>query len=74
MHCDEGDMSELGERFYACFVSALDDAGLPGDDEFRVALRGYMRWAVDTVLSYRDCASVPEHLSLPRWGWDGLEG
>jgi hemoglobin len=75
LHAGNGDMGDLGERFLACFVLALDDAGLPDDLEFRAAMRAYMRWAVDNVLSYSPVdAVVPEGAGMPRWGWDGLQG
>jgi hemoglobin len=73
MHSGNGDMSDLGERFLACFVAAADDAGLPDDPEFRAALRDYMRWAVDEVLSYPEVGSVPGRMATPRWSWDGLQ-
>jgi hemoglobin len=74
LHAGNGDMGDLGERFLACFVLALDDAKLPADPEFRAAMREYMRWAVDNVLSYSPVdAVVPEGVAMPRWGWDGLQ-
>jgi hemoglobin len=74
MHAGNGDMGDLGERFLDCFLHALDDAGLPKEPAFRGAMTGYMRWAVDTVLSYSPVdAVVPAGLPMPRWGWDGLE-
>jgi hemoglobin len=74
LHCGNGDMGDLPDRFYACFVQALEDAGLPADAEFRAALYAYMRWAVDNVMGYSAVgAAVPAGLPLPRWGWDGLE-
>jgi hemoglobin len=72
MHAGNGDMSDLGERFLACFDRAMDDAALPADPEFRSALHAYMRWAVDDVLSYRDKDAVPSRAAVPRWSWDGL--
>jgi hemoglobin len=74
MHAGNGDMGDLGERFLICFDQALDDAQLPADPEFRGALRAYMRWAVDDVLSYspKD-AIVASGAPMPRWGWDGPE-
>jgi len=73
MHCGYGDMRDLGERFFDCFVHALDDAELPADPAFRDAMRAYMRWAVDNVLSYSpEGAVVPSGLVMPRWDWDGL--
>ena len=72
MHAGNGDMGDLGERFFDCFVRALDDAGLPDDPEFRRALRAYMRWAVDNVLLYAPVgAVVPTAARTPRWGWAG---
>lgn len=63
---------ELGARFVACFVAALDDAGLPQDPEFRAAMRAYMEWAVDEVMGYSPRDSVvPAELATPRWTWDG---
>jgi len=73
LHAGNGDMSDLGRRFVACFVAAADDAGLPDAPEFRAALREYMEWAVNYILLYRPAdAVVPANLRLPRWSWDGL--
>jgi hemoglobin len=75
MHAGNGDMSDLGERFVACFVQAADDAGLPDDPELREALRAYMVWAVDDVLVYSPVgAQVPSGIPMPHWSWDGLVG
>jgi hemoglobin len=75
MHAGNGDMTDLGRRFVSCFVQALDDAGLPGDPEFRAAMRAYMEWAVADVLTYSPVdATVPDDLAVPRWSWDGLQG
>ena len=60
--------------FLACFVRALDDAELPADPEFRGAMRAYMRWAVDNVLSYSaEDAVVPSRVGMPHWDWSGLQ-
>jgi len=73
MHSGNGPIDDLGERFLACFVAALDDAGLPADPDFREAMRAYMRWAVDNVLAYSPVGSVvPPGVPMPRWGWGGL--
>lgn len=74
MHAGNGDMSDLGRRFVACFVQAADDAGLPADPEFRAALRSYMEWAVAEVLTYPGPpGEVPAGLAVPRWSWNGLQ-
>ena len=60
---------------FACFVAALDDTGLPADEEFRAAMAAYMRWAVDRVVVFAPFGSVvPQREQVPRWGWDGLAG
>jgi len=74
MHAGNGDLTDLGRRFVECFVAAADDAELPADPEFRAAMRAYMEWAVDEVLSYgSEGAHVQGGLPMPRWTWDGLE-
>jgi hemoglobin len=74
LHCGNGDLGDLPQRFYDCFVLALDDAQLPADPDFRAAMHAYMRWAVDNVTAYtHEEAVVPSDLPMPRWGWEGLE-
>jgi len=74
MHAGNGDLTDLGRRFVDCFVRAADDAGLPGEPEFRAALRSYMEWAVAEMLSYpSSAAEVPAGTAMPRWSWDGLQ-
>ncbi len=74
LHSGNGDMGDLGRRFVDCFVRAADDAELPENPEFRAALRAYMEWAVDDVLSYSPHdAVVPTGAATPRWSWDGLQ-
>jgi hemoglobin len=74
IHAGQEAEEDLGVRFLACFVQAADEAGLPDDAEFREGLREYMKWAVGDVLSYSPSgSSVPMDLSIPRWGWNGLE-
>jgi len=73
MHAGNGDITDLGRRFVACFALAIDDAGLPDDPEFRACLNAYMRWAVDDVLAYSaEDAVVAPGVAMPRWSWDGL--
>jgi hemoglobin len=74
IHAGNGDMTDLGNRFVACFTQALDDAGLPDDPAFRSTLVAYMRWATDRINANpeRDTVISPG-LTMPRWGWDGLE-
>jgi hemoglobin len=75
MHAHMGDVdADLGDRFLACFVQAIDDADLPRDPDLRAALRAYMGSAVAEVMSYAPMGSVVDSdLPTPRWGWDGPE-
>jgi hemoglobin len=74
MHAGNGDMGDLGERFLRCFVTAMDDAALPDDAEFRAAMAAYMRWAVDDVLSYEEKSDVRAGMTVPRFTWNGPAG
>ena len=73
LHAGNGDITDLGRRFLDCFVSAMDDAQLPADAEFRAAMRAYMTWAVDDMLAHPVAGSVPAGRQLPRWSWSGLQ-
>ena len=73
LHSGNGEIDDLGRRFLACFLLALDDAGVPDDPELRACLRAYMEWAVADVLVYSPPeAEVPAGAAMPRWTWDGL--
>jgi hemoglobin len=73
LHADQGMEADLGDRFVACFVAAVGDAPLPDDPELRAALRSYMEWATDEVMSYNAPGStVAADLPTPRWDWHGL--
>jgi hypothetical protein len=68
-----GEIDDLGRRFLACFLLALDDAGVPAEPELRACLRAYMEWAVADVLVYSpQDAQVPTDAAMPRWTWGGL--
>jgi hemoglobin len=74
LHAGNGDMTDLGRRFVACFMQAADDAALPTDADFRTALREYMEWAVADVLTYSAPDTVvPAGIAMPHWSWDGLQ-
>src|SRR5712692_2962748 len=74
IHAGEGAPDDMGDRFEACFVQAIDDAGLPDDPELRAAMRSYMHWATRQVNSYSPPGTrVRPDLPMPRWSWDGLQ-
>jgi hemoglobin len=72
IHANNGMGEEFERRFHACFMAALDDAGVSNDADLRAALSAYMTAALENVLQYapKD-AVVPNDLALPRWSWDG---
>ena len=74
LHACGEDLPDWGERFTACFVAAMDDAGLPDDAAFRDAMRAYMDWAVRRVVAVMPGAAedVQRQRGVPRWSWDGL--
>jgi hemoglobin len=74
LHSGNGEVDDLGRRFLACFLLALDDAGVPDDPDLRRCLRAYMAWAVGEVLavSLVEADDVPDGAVVPRWTWDGL--
>jgi hemoglobin len=74
IHARTGAAEDWGQRFLACFIQAVDDAGLSDDPELRSALRAYMEWATAEVMSHSPPdAQVPPDLLVPRWGWNGPE-
>jgi hemoglobin len=72
IHAGEGAPDEMGDRFAACFMQALDDARLPDDPEFRGVMRKFIEAAAIEVNSYSPPgAHVEPDLPMPRWSWDG---
>jgi hemoglobin len=73
VHANNGSGDDFEERFLACFLAALDDAGVSDDAELRAVLQAYMTWSLTDVLQYApEDAVVPDDLAIPRWSWDGL--
>jgi hemoglobin len=74
MHAGTGGEDAFAPRFVACFMQAIDDAGLPDDPDFRGAMRSYIEDATREVMSYAPLGSaVPEAVNVPRWSWNGPE-
>ena len=72
MHAGNGEHKEMDERAIACFLQALDDAGLPDFPRLRSTLKDYFRWATERMSGHPTSADqVPEGLALARWSWNG---
>jgi hemoglobin len=57
-------------RFASLMSLAADDAGMPGDPEFRSALVAYLEWGTRLALgNSQPRAEVVAHAPVPRWGW-----
>jgi hemoglobin len=57
-------------RFASLMSLAADDAGLPGDPEFRSAFVAYLEWGTRLALvNSQPDADVIAHAPVPRWGW-----
>jgi len=71
LHAGQGAEKDLGKRFAACFVAAIDDAGFPDSPELRGAMRAYIEWAVGEELLYSPPGTdVPAGLPMPHWSWE----
>jgi len=57
-------------RWVQLICGAADEAGLPGDPEFRSAFVAYIEWGTRLALanSQPDAEPAPE-APVPRWGW-----
>ena len=61
---------EQRRRFVELLSVAADDAGLPGDPEFRSALLAYAEWGTRLAMhNSQPGADVVEQAPVPRWGW-----
>jgi hemoglobin len=74
IHSGNGEHRDMDERAISCFDLALADVGLSEDERVSQALRDYFAWATTTTMArYHESADdVPDGLTIPRWGWDGL--
>lgn len=74
MHSGNGEHEEMDLRAIACFVAALDDAGVQGQ-ELRDALLAYFTWATtDRMASFPSKGAViPDDMSLVRWSLAGRQ-
>lgn len=74
IHSGNGEHEEMDRRAILCFDLALADVGL-AEDPLRQVLHDYFAWATHAAMSrYPQSADeVPSGLTIPRWGWEGLQ-
>ena len=69
-HLGRGITEEQRRRWVNLLLDAADEAGLPGDPEFRAAFLGYIEWG--TRLARQNSqpgADVARDAPVPHWGW-----
>jgi len=72
LHAGNGEHEEMDRRALACFVQALEDAGVP--EAVRPTLTAYFDWAIGQMAAYPGSADdVPADLPLATWSWDGAQ-
>ncbi len=61
---------ERRARWVALILRSADEAGLPGDPEFRSAFTAYIEWGSRIALENSQAgAQPPEHMPMPHWDW-----
>lgn len=75
MHSGNGEHDDMDRRAIACFDLALTDVGLADNEVLRQTLHDYFAWATKTTMAryHKSADDVPNGLSIPKWGWDGLQ-
>ena len=61
---------EQRRRWVNLICDAADEAGMPGDPEFRSAFLAYVEWGTRLALANsQPDATPPPKAPVPRWGW-----
>ena len=69
-HLNRGLTEEMRRRWVSLICDAADEAGLPGDPEFRSAFVAYIEWGTRiAVVNSQPGASPPPRAPVPHWGW-----
>jgi len=69
-HAGKSIRPEQRARWVALMAQSADEAGLPGDPEFRAAFVSYLEWGSRIALeNSTPGAHPPPHMPVPRWWW-----
>jgi hemoglobin len=69
-HRNLGLTEQQRRRWVNLICDAADDAGMPGDPEFRSAFLAYIEWGTRlAVANSQPGAAPPPKAPVPRWGW-----
>jgi hemoglobin len=69
-HLDLAITEPQRRRWVQLITESADDAGLPADPEFRLALIAYLEWGSRIGMANSHTgAEPPPEAPVPRWGW-----
>jgi truncated hemoglobin YjbI len=69
-HLGKALREEQRARWVQLLCKSADDAGLPGDPEWRAAFVAYLEWGSRIALeNSQPGAHPPPHMPVPRWWW-----
>jgi hemoglobin len=69
-HLGQPNTEPQRRRWVSLLADAADDAGLPGDPEFRAAFMGYIEWGTRLArANSQPGATPPLEAPMPHWGW-----
>jgi hemoglobin len=69
-HLGRGITERQRRRWVELLLDAADEAGLPGDPEFRAAFAGYVEWGSRLAVVFSAPGARPDpHEPVPRWDW-----
>jgi hemoglobin len=69
-HLGRGITEQQRRRWVSLLLDAADEAGLPGDPEFRAAFAGYVEWGSRLAVLFSAPGAEPNlHEPVPHWDW-----
>lgn len=69
-HLGRGITERQRRRWVTLLLDAADEAGLPGDPEFRAAFAGYLEWGSRLAVIFSAPGAEPNlHEPVPQWDW-----
>jgi CDGSH-type Zn-finger protein/truncated hemoglobin YjbI/ferredoxin len=69
-HLGKGLTEPQRARWVSLILRSAEEAGLPGDAEFRAAFVAYLEWGSHLALeNSQPGAKPPAHMPMPRWWW-----
>jgi CDGSH-type Zn-finger protein len=74
-HLGKGLTEEQRARWVQLILRSAEEAGLPGDPEFRSVFGAYVEWGSRLALeNSQSGAQPPEQMPMPHWDWNTAAG